>query len=615
MSLGRVGLDLPHHDGSALYVVNQAPQIGDRVRVRVRVPDAHPCDEVHLRQVIDGEPVFNDARRTRHADGEQWWEAEVHCVNPVTPYRFLLRGGELGYQWLSGTGIHDRDVPDMADFRLVTYSPPPTWALDSVVYQIFPDRFARHVGARPIRDIAPDWASPAEWDDDVDLHRRTGGQQLYGGDLDGIREHLDHVQALGADVIYLTPFFPARSNHRYDAESFDQVDPILGGDEALARLVDDVHARGMHIIGDLTTNHTGVTHEWFRAAQRDPAAPQRDYYFFDESGDYATWLGVPSLPKLDHASPALERVMFDDDDAPVRRWLTGPHALDGWRVDVANMTGRHGAQDINHAVARNMREAVTQVAPQALLVAEHCHDHSSDAMGDGWQGVMNYSAFTRPLWTWLRDKGFAPNFLGSPLMVPRLGGDAVVDTMREFGALVPWRTRQFSFNLVGSHDTTRVRSLVGDDPRHVIVAAVLLLTLPGIPMITYGDEVGMPGTFGEDGRKPMPWDESRWDTDIFAAYQALVALRHACEPLRRGGLRWVAASSASLAFVRESPTGGVLVHVGRDGSHETRIKVTDLPAAQHGRALYGDARQDGDTIVLRSEGPSYALWAWDGGDR
>ncbi len=146
---------------------------------------------------------------------------------------------------------------------------------------------------------------------------------------------------------------------------------------------------------------------------------------------------MPSLPKLDYDSAELRRRVFDDPGGVVRRWITGPSGLDGWRVDVANMTGRYKEQDHNREVARLMRAAMKDVRPDALLVGEHVHDHSGDALGDGWHGVMNYAGFTRPVWTWLRDKDFAPNFLGSPLMVPRLGGRSVLETMREFSAIVP----------------------------------------------------------------------------------------------------------------------------------------------------------------------------------
>ena len=114
----------------------------------------------------------------------------------------------------------------------------------------------------------PDWAVPARWTEPVYRVRgQDQGKQLYGGDLDGITDHLDHLERLGADVLYLTPFFPARSNHRYDASTFDRVDPVLGGDDALGRLTAEAHRRGMRVIGDITTNHTGDSHEWFVEAR------------------------------------------------------------------------------------------------------------------------------------------------------------------------------------------------------------------------------------------------------------------------------------------------------------------------------------------------------------
>ena len=175
---------------------------------------------------------------------------------------------------------------------------------------------------------------------------------MYGGDLDGIARRLDHIAALGANTVYLTPFFPARSNHRYDASAFDRVDPLLGGDAALARLAAAVHGRGWRLLGDLTTNHTGDGHPWFT----DRA---RDFYYFRPGGGYESWLGYPSLPKLNWGSAELRRRFTDGDPALARRAVR----LDGWRVDVANMTGRRGADDWTHEVAALLRRAVARGSP------------------------------------------------------------------------------------------------------------------------------------------------------------------------------------------------------------------------------------------------------------
>src|ERR1035437_11142330 len=165
--------------------------------------------------------------------------------------------------------------------------------------------------------------------------------------------------------------------------------------------------------------------------------------------------------------------------------------------------------------------------------------------------------------------------MGQPIVfrAPRRGGPAVMETMREFAAMAPWRSIRHSFNLVGSHDTTRIRTLVGENSRQVDVAAGLLFTMPGIPMMTYGDEIGMRGEFGEDGRRPMPWkavkseddeqsDADRWDARLLEVYRGLISARNLSHALRHGGLRWVHADDV-LVILRESTEQRALVHCAR----------------------------------------------------
>jgi len=631
----------PHHDGSPLYVSAVAPAPGETVSVRVRAPLSAGVSAVHVRTTPDGEQEFTTARRVHTDAVESWWQAELVLHNPVTNYRFLLEGGAEGagdYRWLNGTGVHPRDVPDAADFRIVTHPAPPAWATGAVVYQIFPDRFARDAAVEPPGDPGgprqdlPSWAAPARWDDPVD-ETRQGSQQVFGGTVEGIIDHLDHLVELGVSVVYLTPFFPARSNHRYDASTFETVDPILGDPEAMARLQVAAHARGLRVMGDITTNHTGDAHEWFAAADADPTGPYAGWYVRQTGpdgspGDWVTWLGVPSLPKLDHTDAGLRAAFIDGPDSVIRRWLRPGAGLDAWRVDVANMTGRYAQTDVAHEVARAVRAVVEEEAEahgaEPLLVAEHVHDHSGDAQGDGWHGVMNYSGFTKPVWTWLRDDAFTPKFLGSPARIPRLGGELVAETVREFSAIVPWRSLVHSFTLVGSHDTSRVATLVGRDRALIVVAAGLLLTTPGIPMICYGDEIGIQGDFGEAGRRPMPWgaapsaaggepaDPDRWDETLRQEYAALIRARRTSPALAAGGMRWVHAAEDVLVFLREHPEQTALVHVARAAHDPITLPADQVPGATTGAPAYGpgvgtDGRGD---LVLDAEGPLVRVWTW-----
>lgn len=292
----------PHHDGSARYVPEQEPALGDTVDVFVRVPAGADVREVHVRTTGDGEPGFTEAVVDRVDGDEVWWRAPVEVRNPVSNYRFLLTGRH-GYRWLTAAGLVDHDVPDHGDFKLVSHAAPPAWARDAVIYQIFPDRFARSAAAdtRPL----PDWAIPCDWDTPVIGRGPETPYQFYGGDLDGITERLDHLDRLGVNTVYLTPVFPARSNHRYDASDFDTVDPLLGGDAALARLADAVHARGWRLLGDITSNHTGDAHRWFTAAVSDVRAPERELYYFDElTGDYESWKGSSRCRSSTGAAPS-----------------------------------------------------------------------------------------------------------------------------------------------------------------------------------------------------------------------------------------------------------------------------------------------------------------------
>ncbi|AEG44680.1 glycoside hydrolase family 13 protein [Isoptericola variabilis] len=619
-------LDAPHHDGSASYVPEGTPALGDVVPVRVRVPRTAGVRDVWLRTVRDGEPRLTPARRDGGDEREDWYVADVVVHNPVTPYRFFL-DVPGGYRWLDGRGVHDREVPDAGSFRLTTHAPAPSWLGEGLVYQVFPDRFARSAAAdaRPL----PDWAVPAAWDDEPLGAGPHVGTQLFGGDLPGIVEHLDHLETLGVRTLYLTPVFPGRSNHRYDASTFDHVDPLLGGDEAYAELARAVHARGMRLMGDITTNHTGDGHEWFARALADPSSPEHGMYLWadappgtagtdvalqDDGLAYASWLGHGSLPKLDWGSDETWRRMVTGDDAVVARWLREPFGIDGWRVDVANMTGRWGSEDRTHAVARALRERITRERPDGALVAEHFHDASGDLLGDGWHANMNYTGFTRPAWSWLAAEDSGVPFLGLPTAVPRRPAARMVETMREFASTVPWQVTVRQWSMLGSHDTARLRSIVGSREM-VEVAAALLFTYPGTPVVFAGDEVGATGLNGEHARTTMAWDQGargggpRWDAATLEVYRSLSRLRAASRALRDGGLRWAVVEDDAVAYLRETPDERLLVVLARAPWSGARLPRHLLAPGARPELLYGDLEltvTDGGLDVA-GDGPAVGI--------
>jgi alpha-glucosidase len=583
-------------------VVERPAEVGDEAVVRLRVPRGTAVDSVALRCIVDGDPLGIAATIDEDTETDTWWRATVPVHNPEVRYRFLLSGGESGYAWVNGTGVVQCDVADADDFVVSVDPGGPDWHLDSVVYEIFPDRFASSgLDVEP-----PGWAVPRPWDALPNGRGPTTSSEWFGGDLRGVEQHLDHIDALGANAIYLTPIFPAGSTHRYDATSFERIDPLLGGDEALESLVRAAHARGIRILGDLTPNHCGRGHEWFQRALADPAAPEREFFFFDEElkNGYASWYGVPSLPKLNWSSDELSDRML----AVARRWLADPYDLDGWRIDVANMAGRFRDVDLNHELARRLRAA----AGGKLVLAEHGHDYRPDLRAGGWDGAMNYAGFMRPVWTWLRGPELPPDlrkaFWGIPAGLPRLAGAEVVRTMRSFRTGLAWSKVLHSWPLLDSHDVARFRTVSGSRERH-LAGIGLQMTTPGVPMVFAGDELGLEGEWGEDARRTMPWSRPEtWDATLLEEYRRLIALRRSSDALARGGIRYVHVSDDAIAYLRETADERILCLAARDGHDPVRVPL-DALGARGFETLYGaDAGIEGGHALLPADGPTFNAW-------
>ena len=594
----------PHHDGSSLYVSDSAPSIGDSITLKVRVPNSYQFEKGFIRVYEDGEPRSYELKAGKKNDVERWYEVKITVVNVHTVYRFVFVAKDK-YDWLNAFGLSSHDVHSNNDFQIVAIPANPEWIKSSVFYQVFPDRFAKSGNKYKI----PDWAYPRDWNELPRGRSKYTGSELYGGDLLGVEQHLDHINDLGVNGIYFTPFFSARSNHRYDASSFDEVDPILGGNEALFSLVKKSNKLGIRIMGDLTSNHCGAGHPWLAKAKKNKKSKERSYFYWDKSvkHGYVGWWGLESLPKLNFNSKALRNEMYKGKNSIVRKWIGSKYGMSGWRIDVGNMTGRLGADNFHDEVMHGIRKAMDETNPNAWLVAENGDFVASDLNGLGWHGAMNYQGFMRPVWNWLnRNSEIGGGFQGLPFEMPRISGSQLVNSMKQFNASVPWRSVTASMVLLDSHDTARFRTVVSGDVASHLSAMTMVLTYPGVPSIFAGDEIGLEGAWGEDGRRTINWDDrSSWDHQFMGEVKSLIAVRKNNDALINGGLRWIAMEGDYIAYLRESKKQSVLVLVSR-----TAIDVTiDLSKFGYSisKTLYGQAAT-GSSFSIKSDQAMQSIW-------
>jgi neopullulanase len=396
---------------------------------------------------------------------------------------------------------------------------PPAWVADAIFYQIFPDRFARSARVHKPGHLQQ-WGSPPT---------RHGFQ---GGDLLGVVEHLDHLEELGVNAIYLNPVFKSASNHRYHTYDYFEVDPLLGGNAALRELLDAAHARGIRVILDGVFNHASrgfwAFHHIMETGLESPYIDWFTIYGFplraydsSEKPNYAAWWGLPALPK------------FDINNSEVREYLlsVGEHwmrfGIDGWRLDVPEEITVPGFWEA-------FRQRVRAINPEAYLVGEIWHLAPQWVRGDRFDGLMNYPVGLTAL------DFFAARTLRTELgngeeypLQPLTASGALQRLIQVFKSYEP-AVQRAHLNMMDSHDTPRALTAAGEDHSALHLAILMQMTLPGAPSIYYGTEVGLAGARDPDCRRAFPWDRRRWHQPTWEWTKAAVALRRA-QPLLRHG--------------------------------------------------------------------------------
>ena len=452
-----------------------------------------------------------------------YWEVSVRPRFKRLSYAFkLVAGSETVYMQDSGIQTEEPTPPgELFEFPYIheiEVFKVPEWAKQAVFYQIMPERFANGDPSNDPKPVEAWGGKPTR-------------ENYFGGDLQGVLDHLDDLVDLGITAIYFTPLFAAPSNHKYDTMDYKKVDPHFGDNALLKKVVECCHERGIRVVLDAVFNHCGDQFPPFQDVLKNGAAsPYADWFHVNqfpagvENGvpTYDTFGFFPKMPKFNTANLQLKEYLLG-----VAEYWIKEIKLDGWRLDVAN--------EIDHHFWREFRQVVKKANPDAYLIGEVWSDSLNWLLGDQFDSVMNYPFADKVL----------EFFNGG------MDGCAFSD---EMGALImryPQQTNEVVFNMLCSHDTPRLLTRVGGDKRKLKLCVVFLFTYIGTPCVFYGDEIGLTGEGDPDCRKCMEWDRSKQDRELYDFYKLMIALRKKHIALRQGRFRFLHAEHGDPCIIYE----------------------------------------------------------------
>lgn len=655
-------------DETENFVTPYAPNTGDTVTFKIRT---RKRDFERVSIVFDNitYPMISD--KVKQKDKFEFFKVEIQALKNSN-YYYVLETKNGGKYYYNRFGFVDNLNEDF-NFRLLLNFKVPEWARGAVMYQIFVDRFyngdvtndvvsneymyrgkawvnGKDVDVKEFVERVEDWYEHPAVKDNT---------RFYGGDLQGVIEKLDYLKDLGIDVIYFNPLFVSPSNHKYDTQDYDYVDPHLGvivkdadkvlneesesnaesdkyvtritnfenleaSNELLRVLIEEAHKRDIKVILDGVFNHCGSFNKWLdreklysgKEGYPDGAfvskeSPYNDYFKFYEDNwpenlSYDRWWGYEELPKLNYEDS--EKLMNYIINVG-RKWVSPPYNADGWRLDVAADLGF--SREFNHRFWKEFRKNVKEANPEAIILAEHYEDALEWLMGDEWDSIMNYQAFMEPLTYYLT--GMEKH---SDSSKPELFGDTetFINTMKWFQGRMPIQSVEVSMNELSNHDHSRFmtrtnRSVGRIQTRGVSGAScginkgiykeatVFQMTWPGAPTIYYGDEAGLTGWTDPDSRRPYPW--GREDNELICFTRELIKIHKSHRALKTGSLMYLIKDYNLLGYARFNEEERMIILINNnDNSYHMEVYI---PVERVG-LFYGDRLK----VIFRSNISSYS---------
>ncbi len=583
-----------------------APKAGDTVTVRLRTLK---------NDVLKVYVCFGGRRREMVKEGPDesgtfdFYRLEFVCpdADEVSYYFQISDDDDLVFYNRLGPVTNNQEE---YNFSFIPGFDVPDWAKGRVFYQIFTDRF---FNGDPKNDVADneyyytgghvkkirDWfAPPAELD--------VGN--FYGGDLQGVERKIDYLASLGVEGIYFNPLFVSPSNHKYDTQDYDSIDPHLAvveddcehamqhwekhngfaaryitrvtssrnlelSNRYFASLVEKLHQSGIAVVLDGVFNHCGSFNKWMdregiylnkpgyaKGAYQSIRSPYRKYFNFTKASapaKYEGWWGFETLPKLNYEkSPELCESILSVG----AKWVSAPYNADGWRLDVAADLGH--SQAFNHKFWQAFSKRVKEANPQAFIFAEHYGDPSPWLNGREWDTVMNYDAFMEPVTWFLTGMEKHSNYFDAGKYN---NGNSFFYDMNKNMARLPRPSLDSAINQLSNHDHSRFLTRTnrtpgtlkdngpeaagdGVDLRVMKLAVLIQMTWPGSPTLYYGDEAGQVGWTDPDCRRTYPW--SREDKSLIEMHRAAIALRKRISCLKLGSIKALDAGIGYIAYGR-----------------------------------------------------------------
>lgn len=527
------------------------------------------------------EPV--EMRKKLSTDIYDYWFISVKAPFNRLSYAFAITGKDHQQFFYGDQGLYplSEDVLALPHlyfrfpyFHEIDRFKAPEWVKKTVWYQIFPERFANG-------DPTNDPKGTLSWNE-----KTPGRKDYFGGDLQGIIDHLDYLVDLGINGIYLCPIFKAYSNHKYDTIDYRKIDPDFGDESLFKKLVDECHKRGIKVMLDAVFNHMGDrSPQWQDVLVNGKNSKYADWFHihkfpatfketddFEEAYDitYDTFAFTPHMPKLNTANPEVQEYLLET----AKYWIE-TFDIDAWRLDVAN--------EVDHHFWKKFRQVCDKTKKDFYILGEIWHSAQSWLEGDEFHAVMNY-AYTDAILGYFIKK--------------RLSLNSMVAALNQQLMLYRAQTNQLQFNILDSHDTPRLLTEAGEDKDLMKQVMAFTYLQPGVPCLYYGDEIGLTGGADPECRKCMVWLQDEQDQDLLQFVKRLIALRKNWqEILSQGETIWQEVDEqAGLLILKRQLNGKTLQAIFNTG------KKT-IPLPREGQVLLSNlSEQKGQKNTVFAKG-------------